>query len=850
VWTAHILAPIFSRPYSRAHILAPIFSRLYSRAYILAPIFSRLYSRAYILAPIFSRLIATLTFLLFAATLCPADPSFDSSLTWDPAQQGAFVTSLCRDTRGWIWVGTEGKGVWRYLPQMPFGMRWAQFTPGGPNGGPGDDDIYALACDRLGRVWAGTVRDGVAVYDGRSWKTYGPAEGLSGSRVFAIAACPTDGDVWIATEGGLTRYSLSHHVWRTYSRLDGLPSDAISSLAFAADGTLYVGTQADGIAIAHPGDDYAHWRIVTAPDTMPNVPDGVGLPSPLINCLLVGHDGTVWAGTDRGLARSRDGGLHWRFLRGKDWHSLVGSLAHGSKPEETWDPNDRLGEDYVTALAEDAAHHLYVGHRRTGLDCFDERTGFNWPPGQAKVIVSMTEYVSCLLAEPNGALLAGCHGGGLASLGDAADAPPAAAPGLAELNALLRAASAVRPDPRELTPKAIALDDDWCTEGDWLGRHGRYWFSFPALFHPIPLDYLWGAGWQPVDYKLQMGPHHLPGDSLRYWLNSRYTTEPHCLEMPPTYLHSRVLNGYTTWAVNRRDTSVDDHGEETPITMDGPGIFATVSVPPGLYVLSLYYFLRQDNATGDRDFRLSVRPHVGFGLDDLSQFQKQPEWARGRVYQDFGGVWKRFLVRGPVDVTVQTARNNSWNTELDGVALDLADEMPPPYFGTPPQWQEAQAADSRLRHALLTRCGPAPRFHSATSEAEAANRLFAALATAQSLNSHWWAISASRFYGPLLRWYAAQAALPTAKSDTLLWRRLASCNYQMGLYPAWESCLRLAGIRPARDTELALRWNQITPSNSGNEYAVLTQFLATQKPPEGKDQGKEEEPKTQLVQAP
>jgi TatA/E family protein of Tat protein translocase len=42
VWNAHILAPIFSRPYSRAHILAPIFSRL----------------------------IVTLTFLPFAATLC------------------------------------------------------------------------------------------------------------------------------------------------------------------------------------------------------------------------------------------------------------------------------------------------------------------------------------------------------------------------------------------------------------------------------------------------------------------------------------------------------------------------------------------------------------------------------------------------------------------------------------------------------------------------------------------------------------------------------------------------------------------------------------------------------------
>ena len=112
---------------------------------------------------------------------------------------------------------------------------------------------------------------------------------------------------------------------------------------------------------------------------------------------------------------------------------------------------------------------------------------------------------------------------------------------------MLKIVSAVPPDPREMQPKVVALDDDWRTEGDWLGRCGRYWACLCALFDPIPQDYLWGAGWKPVNYNLTMGKAPDPTDSLRYHTEWRYTADPRVLEMPPTYLHSRVLKGYTTW---------------------------------------------------------------------------------------------------------------------------------------------------------------------------------------------------------------------------------------------------------------------------------------------------------------
>lgn len=796
------------------------------------------------------RLWLLLGLAVFGLSGCPAAPAAASPsapvpaaapLPWDSGAQGAFVTSLCRDLQGRVWIGTEGQGVWRYDPAAPKDKPYTHFTT---QDGLGDNNAYALICDRKGRVWVGTLNHGVSVYNGKAWKIYLPPNGPLGLRVFALAASPVNGDVWIATEAGLTRYSLAHDNWMDYTRGDGLPTDAATALAFDAKGVLYVGTQADGIAIGAPASGYHAWRVVSGPARMPNAPTGTGLQSGLINCLLVARSGAVYAGTTTGLARSADGGKTWHYTRGADWRDKVNGLYHGPKPVETAAPVPLLLEDYVTCLAEDRAGHLLVGHRQQGLEVRDPKTGARLFPGPKDAPAGA--FVTALLPRQSPSVLMGDYGNGLvqSALPEAANAPvqasskavavgiaplpsPAQPPTLAELNRLWKQMVSVAPNPQELTPHVTALADDWLTEGNWLGRYGRYWACFPALFHPIPVDYLWGAGWQPVDYDLTTGANHGPADTLRYWLETRYTTEAHCLELPPTYLHSRVLKGYTTWEVNRRDTSVDDHGETYPMSLDGPHIYATVTVPPGLYFLSLYFFTRQDFMTGRRDYRLSIRAHSGSGLEDVAAFDAQPEWARGRVRQNFGGVWKRFLVRGPVALTVQVNRNNSWNTELDGVMLDLVDEDPAPYFQTVEHWNARETQREKERQRLASQWPLASRrFQPAASEAEAANRLFDALQEKRLTNSTWWATEGRRCYAPLLRWYAAVARQPASGSRTRLFQRQAACYYQIGQYGAWEDLQKAAGQTSARDIEKSLRWDSVTDSYSGLGYEVVTTHLA------------------------
>jgi hypothetical protein len=174
---------------------------------------------------------------------------------------------------------------------------------------------------------------------------------------------------------------------------------------------------------------------------------------------------------------------------------------------------------------------------------------------------------------------------------------PAAPPTLDELNAMLASLSKVPfADPAK-QPAVIRLDDDWLTKGDCLGRVGRYWSCFCSIVSPR--NYVWGAGPEPIEYRARINPKFDKTDSLRHWLHWMYTQNQNTLELPPTYLHSRVLQGYTTWDMYRRQAEWDDHGETYPMSIDGPSLYCSMKVPAGLYYLSLYNFNKDGHGGGE-----------------------------------------------------------------------------------------------------------------------------------------------------------------------------------------------------------------------------------------------------------
>ncbi|MFP4029048.1 MAG: two-component regulator propeller domain-containing protein [Candidatus Brocadiia bacterium] len=603
---------------------------------------------------------------------------------------GEFVLDIHVDSAGRVWIGTEGNGLWRLDPekndQMGSGLR--RF---GRSDGLADNYVYAICSDRQGRIWVGHLRGGVSVYNGQSWKNYGPASGPLSGRVFDIACCPVTGQVWIATSAGLSRYCPKEKIWSYYGRWNGLPEDQIQTLAITGRGHILAGTQSSGLAIGRPAAAEIRWRTLEGPHRMPLKASGRGLPSGLINDILVGKDGTMYVATDTGLARRPARGS-WSYVRGKDLPAkLSGMFLPGGwrgrrdvenlkKSLETGQSKLLLAEDYVCSLAEDERGRIWMGHRRRGVEVFDPKSGrivarklHPGRRGEAAEEEAEGNYVFSLACLPNGQALVGTYGEGLKlemrSSGSHSPQPPRpagtkqAAGEPADLPAEAEAFKAEKLDRirRHLqssvgptgTRSVHYLGDDWQTQGDWMGRYGRQYAVLCAAGRLS--DHIVRSS---PDYQVEgrIGPHYAGEDSLRRWIHWLTSTD------------KRVT--YDPLIGCRRQASWDDHGEAYAPEYEGPDLWVAIRVPEGRHRVS-FYFVNKDGHRGRnrwRDYLLEFKRRRG----TLARTHFTPPLVRTRVRDFWGGVYKNFLVRGPGRYLVRITDRWSFNTILSAVLIDRA----------------------------------------------------------------------------------------------------------------------------------------------------------------------------------
>ena len=734
-----------------------------------------------------SRITFVLAILFLALASVAGAKQSKSGIKWNPSTQGKFVTALCRDHGGNLWVGTEDNGVWEYHKST---KRWQQFTVSSTGGAPsklgpvltagtpnenalGDNHIYAIACDRLGRIWVGHLNHGVSVYNGKSWRNYDVIDGPIGARVFDIATCPVDGDVWIATNEGLTRYSLANGSWSYYTQgLDGngLPSNQIQAIAFAKDGTLYAATQCHGLAICHPRKNYStgqlvygHWRTVASRfvNRPPLTPMGNGLPTNLLNDVMVAHDGTIWVATDEGLAWSRDKGKTWQFVRGRDWEAKDRGLYHGPSQQEIDEIADHfrgqsrllLSEDYVTCVGEDDHGYIWIGHWRKGVEVLDPTTGKCYRSDGKPIRVSKDaetkntakagdalkigprDYVATILSsiEPP---LVGVYGGGLLQMPErfegrrsikiklpatpqrtlsakARSIPRLPSPAVPPSQQMLKFLTAgIKADLSQIKaskrPLAMYLGNDWSTEGNWIDRYGTF-ADICSTMNGDGCDQTGGYHNVSMSYRSWIGPGGRKGEYLRYWIEWNHTSR------------HRVLQDLKRGG--RKESEWDDHGETYPTSSGPQGVACTLHLPTGVFEISTYC-LNKDGFTGgnrQRDYLASLHltpmPDPLFlSLGHSPKAAKrvwvyavrQHDAAHGRVFRFWGGVWVRFAVHltAPNYVTLLLHRNDSLNTTTCGVFVDRLDGKSLPacsFTASPkrPHPSEEGKVDYRSRDTLL-----------------------------------------------------------------------------------------------------------------------------------------------------
>lgn len=227
----------------------------------------------------------------------------------DDQAQGRSITAIARDTAGWIYTATNGRGI---MVLRPDSLEVQRLTM---RSGLPDDRLLTLLPDQEGGIWAISYDQGVGYvrYEDSLFTIvrYGADEALPLNEFTAALRLP-GGDLLLAkATGGLLRWRPGSLV-AEFGLSNGLPAGEITTMALRRKTQLWVAVNGRGLF-------YTDLRMDKPVFVAP--PARIGPVSGSIRQILLPDDRPeVWLGTDRGLEQiflDRDGRPDWRRQYGR-----------------------------------------------------------------------------------------------------------------------------------------------------------------------------------------------------------------------------------------------------------------------------------------------------------------------------------------------------------------------------------------------------------------------------------------------------------------------------------------------------------------------------------------------------
>ena len=150
--------------------------------------------------------------------------------------------SLGAKSDGWIFAGTNGKGVGRFkYDESIDGITGASYYNTDWTGLP-SDTILSVFVDQNNKQWFGTTR-GVAFHSEWEtkigWTVYSIKDGLINDRVQSITG-DNKGKMWFGTPVGISVFDGTN--WTKYTTADGLNNPCVNDIAIDPSGNIWFAT--------------------------------------------------------------------------------------------------------------------------------------------------------------------------------------------------------------------------------------------------------------------------------------------------------------------------------------------------------------------------------------------------------------------------------------------------------------------------------------------------------------------------------------------------------------------------------------------------------------------------------